>query len=351
MDRRSLVGALVALALVASASFASAAPRLQAEIRLEKAALDTSDEVVVGFGLRNAGDSSARVLRWQTPLHGVDADLFEVTRDGEPVLYTGRVFKRPAPTAADWLEVPAGQELTSAVNLSSVYDMARPGSYTIRFRVELLDPVGRPRAERALSGEVALTLTGEDRTPAPAEEPEEGVLDESGRYVTPTFTSCSTSRQSSLKTALGSAQTYAGNALSYLTAGKTGTRYTTWFGTYNSSRYSTVKTHFSKVDSAIRTKTVSFNCSCTDSAYAYVYPTQPYKIYLCSAFWSAPNTGTDSKAGTIIHEMTHFNVVASTDDYVYGQSGAKSLAKTSPTKAVDNADNHEYFAENNPALN
>jgi peptidyl-Lys metalloendopeptidase len=48
--------------------------------------------------------------------------------------------------------------------------------------------------------------------------------------------------------------------------------------------------------------------------------------------------------------MSHFNVVASTDDWVYGQAGAKNLAITNPTQAIDNADNHEYFAENNPVL-
>ena len=48
--------------------------------------------------------------------------------------------------------------------------------------------------------------------------------------------------------------------------------------------------------------------------------------------------------------MSHFNVVASTDDYVYGQTGAKSLAITNPDNAVMNADNHEYFAENTPPL-
>lgn len=30
-------------------------------------------------------------------------------------------------------------------------------------------------------------------------------------------------------------------------------------------------------------------------SYAYVYPSSPYNIYLCNAFWSAPMTGTDSK--------------------------------------------------------
>jgi peptidyl-Lys metalloendopeptidase len=41
-------------------------------------------------------------------------------------------------------------------------------------------------------------------------------------------------------------------------------------------------------------------------------------------------------------------VNGATQDYAYGQSSAKSLAKSNPSEAVMNADNHEYFAENNP---
>jgi peptidyl-Lys metalloendopeptidase len=81
-----------------------------------------------------------------------------------------------------------------------------------------------------------------------------------------------------------------------------------------------------------------------------VYPSQPYTIYVCKAFWSAPMTGTDSKAGTLVHEMSHFTVVAGTDDWVYGQAGAASLATSDPAKAIDNADSHEYFGENTPVL-
>ena len=68
------------------------------------------------------------------------------------------------------------------------------------------------------------------------------------------------------------------------------------------------------------------------------------------AFWMAPMTGTDSKAGTLVHEMSHFNVVAGTDDHKYGQAACRTLATTNPDQAIDNADSHEYFAENNPAL-
>jgi peptidyl-Lys metalloendopeptidase len=71
---------------------------------------------------------------------------------------------------------------------------------------------------------------------------------------------------------------------------------------------------------------------------------------VCNAFWNAPMTGTDSKGGTLVHEMSHFTVVADTDDHAYGQSACKNLAISSPTRALDNADSHEYFAENTPSL-
>ncbi|HEX8249770.1 MAG TPA: M35 family metallo-endopeptidase, partial [Pyrinomonadaceae bacterium] len=102
------------------------------------------------------------------------------------------------------------------------------------------------------------------------------------------------------------------------------------------------------IKSTMDTASMNFNCGCKKRYYAYVYANQPYNIYICSVFWQAPATGTDSKAGTLIHETSHFTIVAGTEDWVYGQSGAKNLAVSDPNKAVDNADNHEYFAENTP---
>ena len=52
----------------------------------------------------------------------------------------------------------------------------------------------------------------------------------------------------------------------------------------------------------------------------------------------------------LFSQSSHFTSNAGTQDHVYGQTDAKSLAKSNPTQAIDNADNHEYFAENNPAL-
>ncbi|KAF9265889.1 peptidyl-Lys metalloendopeptidase [Marasmius fiardii PR-910] len=165
-----------------------------------------------------------------------------------------------------------------------------------------------------------------------------------------TYESCSSSQQSDLASAQTQAVSYANAASSYLNSQSASTRrYTEWFGAYTSSRKTTVANHFTAIKGYSFTGN-TYDCSCTSSAYAYVNLGEFGVINLCRAFWSAPLAGTDSKAGTLIHEASHFNEVAGTDDVVYGQSAARSLASSSPAQAITNADSHEYFAENNPVL-
>jgi peptidyl-Lys metalloendopeptidase len=168
------------------------------------------------------------------------------------------------------------------------------------------------------------------------------------------FLNCTASQQTDLLSARNQASTYSGNANSYLQSNPSlqGPRYVSWFGVYDATRYSTVANHFTAIGSAMDTAPVTFDCGCKKKKiYAYVQSGNPYQITLCGAFWGAPMAGTDSKAGTLIHEMSHFTVVADTDDVVYGQSGARNLAISDPARAITNADSHEYFAENTPFEN
>ncbi|HEX4954085.1 MAG TPA: M35 family metallo-endopeptidase [Thermoanaerobaculia bacterium] len=366
MSKRFLALSIAAACLVTllAAAPASAKPRLESTLEIENGWLGAQEDVVVHFSLANLGTSPAHVLSWQTPVAGVEANLFAVSLDGRPVPYLGRLVKRATPTAQDYLTIGPGESISARVELSALYDLTRAGEYAIQYRASLQDGFGGP-AVKAISRPIAVESNAvsfyraEDGLPlGPILAELDAPLADGGapqlglRYLTPTYVGCSSTRQSSLVSALSQAQTYAINAAAYLTAGTVGPRYTTWFGTYKSSRYSSVRSHFNSISSTIQTKTIQFDCStCTINAYAYVYANQPYRIYLCSVFWSAPTQGTDSKAGTIIHELSHFNVVAATDDWAYGQTACKSLATSNPGKAVDNADSHEYFAENTPSQN
>jgi len=249
--------------------------------------------------------------------------------------YVGAHYKRLAPTGNDYITLKAGESLTRKVDLGLYYDLSASGVYELEYDAD---------ATGLASNKLLLAVEGRAGTPL-------AIVPDAVTGST-SFNKCTTAQQSSLVTARTDASTYAANALSYLNAHTTSTtRYTTWFGIFDTSRYNTVKSHYSAIGNAMDTKTVTFDCSCKKkNVYAYVYSNQPYTIYLCGVFWTAPATGTDSKAGTLVHEMSHFTAVAGTDDWAYGQTNAKALAISDPNKAIDNADSHEYFAENNPVL-
>jgi peptidyl-Lys metalloendopeptidase len=261
-----------------------------------------------------------------------------------------------------------GQTVTHLAELSDVYDFAQTGEYSIQFKVEsltLFDPAAAHRqnmrdakVERLKSNVLAMWVQGRQTNWAigdPAERkgsakappapppPSVGNVSFSG--------GCTTDQAATIVTAVNTAKSISNDGNGYLQSNTKGPRYTTWFGSYDPARYSTVKTHFTAISSAMATALITVDCKCKQSYYAYVYANQPYKIYVCRAFWSAPMNGTDSKAGTLVHEMSHFNVVAGTDDVVYGQTGAKNLATSDPAKAITNADSHEYFSENSPIQN
>jgi hypothetical protein len=82
--------------------------------------------------------------------------------------------------------------------------------------------------------------------------------------------------------------------------------------------------------------------NCPQGRFAYA-STQTTAMGFCSLFFNGQDTGFDSRAGVIIHEVTH--VAARTRDIVYSPRNAMALAKSNPADAAVNADNYEYFIE------
>jgi peptidyl-Lys metalloendopeptidase len=368
MNLNKLVKAGVSIAALAACFSAYAGSNgVTVSIAPEKNSLKQDDDVLMRVTITNTSSTPQYVLKWHTPFGGIEDHIFDVTRDGVALPYLGRHYKRGTPTAKDYYLLKPGASHTSTVEISSVYDMTVTGDYAVKYHAASAnmfmpkqDARGMLNAAAATTGDVMGELAS-----APVSMYVEGIHArgtvigapfelKAGGTVSPmglSFSGCTSSQSTKITTAIAAAKTMANGSVSYLNAGTQGTRYKKWFGTYTSARYSTAKSHFSAIKTALDSKPIVVDCSCKESYYAYVYPTQPYKIYVCNAFWSAPTSGTDSKGGTLVHELSHFNVVAATDDHAYGQSAAASLAVSSPTKALDNADSHEYFAENTPGLN
>ena len=340
---------VVVIALLVT-SIVSAAPKNGIAVKLSVAQgeFDSGQDVLVTVDITNTSKHTVKVLKWFTPADGVEESLFAVTRDGQPVAYTGAIYKRPAATGKDFISLKSGESITSVVNLGEYYDLSTSGKYEVFYAVasfNMFNEKGNAfKLKDVLTSEkISFSAKGTNGKGKPTPPPPPPAGGNS-------FDSCDASQQTQLVAARETAKAYAANSQSYLESGTQGSRYTTWFGAFSTTRYNKVKNNFVAISDAMDNAGVTFNCKCKQNYYAYVYPNQPYEITLCRVFWQAPASGTDSQAGTLIHEMSHFNVVAGTDDVVYGQTGAKNLAISNPDAAVTNADSHEYFAENTPNL-
>ncbi len=137
--------------------------------------------------------------------------------------------------------------------------------------------------------------------------------------------------------------------------------YTRWFGKFSPSTGEVVRRNLKSVVAAIRTGQVKTECVnvgyglCDADTYAFVDPDVPYEVKLCPRFFvmdtmkdlndASAAEGNGTRAGTIIHEITHFTTVAGTDDICYSREVCTDMAFESPQDALMNADSYQYFVE------
>lgn len=137
--------------------------------------------------------------------------------------------------------------------------------------------------------------------------------------------------------------------------------YTRWFGKFSPRNGEIVRRNLKSVVSAIRTGQVTATCVnngvglCDSDTYAFVDSDDPYNVKLCPNFFDMPTmkelnaesaaSGNGTRAGTIIHEITHFTVVAGTDDICYSREVCTDMAIDTPQDTLINADSYQYFVE------
>lgn len=134
-----------------------------------------------------------------------------------------------------------------------------------------------------------------------------------------------------------------------------------WFGTYTQRRAAKVRTNFKSMLRTIRSGGVTFRCKnkidrgCQSGEFAFVHVMTTYEINLCPAFFVLPkfadlrpgqvDSEHGTRAGVIIHELSHFRSAGDTDDYCYARAVCADMAQYDPTRTVENADSYQYFAE------
>ena len=172
------------------------------------------------------------------------------------------------------------------------------------------------------------------------------------------FTGCTKPEREKITSALSNAK-----SLAVFAAAAVGDDeiYEKWFGKFSLEGAEVVRRTLKTVAGAIRSGTVTTKCrtiadeTCQANAYAYVYGDEPYNIYLCPRFFHLPEIGSlrpgslfsdnGTRAGTIIHELSHFDITGQTKDHCYTRRLCLAFAESDPVLAVNNADSFQYFAE------
>lgn len=320
------------LLFFAGSSFAS--PSLS--YRIQEEIQSAEDRLVVSVSLTNSTDDVVRALRWLLP--GEGEQLFSIRRQGSLVRYLGPVFKRPSPRGEDFVEFYPGETKIFFVDLTENYDFSARGNYFVEYTGLAKQSHETWMSTAPSPGALEVFFAGS--ASKPLNFPEER--------------SCSDSEELTNQRAFQAARAMTEDGYLYLNSlplGEVTRRYSNWFGEYDHDRFLKVYETIELISIAMDVVDIELSCQCEfPGVFAYVYPTDPFKIYLCDLYWTAPMTGTDSKGGTIVHELSHFQDLAATEDFVYSHEGAENLAETDPWSAVWNADSYEYFVENTPFL-
>lgn len=350
---RLVVGMLIAVP--ASVLAAAAGPsHVVASLAQDSAYFGAETSVEATFTVENTGSEPLYVLDRELPFAGFKGDLFEVRRDGEPVDYTGQLHRFAPARPVDFRRIEPGEQISGKIDLEGVYDFSLPGTYTVRFRGRATAfrkdleggfvPLSRLRRGEALQFDVERDERSLQAKPAPQLE------SATGRSIVPFTLFCSATRTQQILQAVPLADQMATKALTALsTFGGPPNDYVKWFGPWTVNNQLNLFFDFANIQDTLDDRQLWFYCDCTEpGTIAWTQKSTQGVIHLCSAFWTAPMNGFNSKADTIVHEVSHWPTWGGdTDDYAYGINNCQAIASITAW-SLDNAANFAYFAADQP---
>jgi peptidyl-Lys metalloendopeptidase len=322
--------------------------------------IESSNDATVLVNVVNHFGKPATLCVWDSPFEPVvdafPADIFYIVNgSGAYPQYIG-ISAKKSPTSEDFVTIQPGQSMQARIDLFKGYSFPATGTYKValhtfvqvyfgEFPQDTTPDLDKFETHEMVSNALDVEITRVN--PAPVwGAPSQGVGGPNP------LSGCSSSYASQINTAGANAITATQRSYNYLGSSCTSslTTYVRWFGVCDSTRFTKVRNNLNSIANSLRA-TYPVNCtgsSCTANTYAYVYPSDStHTVYVCGYFWRVPSTNCrlDSQPGTLIHEHSHFNNVASTQDIKYGVANCEALAKQTPNDAVRNADNFCFFTD------
>jgi len=274
----------------------------------------------------------AYLLKWRTPFDELEGLYsFVVAKDGKQMEYKGPVALRLKPQEYDFVEFRHNQTLSAVVDLTDAFDLPEIGEYTVQL-------VGwEPHGALSLTSNTVSIIVN---TPSFVE------TDDSPKAPLISYRNCNQESQG----VLGPAWVEYGVAAGMMRSAvgnnpQSAPLYRTWFGVYDSARFSQVSSCITRLEENFRANSKEFYCNpsgCSPGVVAYVSSGAPNTIHICQLYFQLSPR---DHIFVIVHEQMHFQAICGAPDYVYGRQGSMNLAISNPNNAVRNSDNYRYYGE------
>ena len=332
-----------------------------------------NEPIDIEFTLQNLSGSPQRILKWYTPLDGFTGNFLTVCHNGQPVKYDGAFFKRGNPLPEDFLTLEPDKSCFAALDLSEAYNTRNAGVYTVELKENLIEVWGPADSlnngsdvmptcdfiecvqaqftvgggKPAKNSEERLTKGEQQRLKEKLNNKDNAEPNATAPYIAPVIKNATVDEENYTREAHAAMMAYLSGCIIDISRGSQNEHYKMIFGAPDRTRYTKVNGIIKTIKDGlvINTNSIGYefnNDPALSKVYAYTFKGAS-TVFLCAKFKTAPLTGENSKIGTLFHEWSH--AFGYTDDHRYGRSKCRNLAQNDPDKAVENADNYEYYLE------
>lgn len=287
---------------------------------------NTGEDITCTF--TNNSNEDLYIFASDLPLKELEKNIFKVSDGNEFIPYIGKMVTR-VNSINNWVLIEFGKTITYNIKLGNFYNINESGYYDVYYDsfVSILTSEKQVEYINLTSNLITSHMSFSQKT-------------------VPDRASCSAKQLTLLNKGKNIAGKYTNSAKAYLAKYGPDLKYKKWFGAKTTARYNTVVDGFKKMSLSFPKKW-SYSCeskdtndNCGDYA-AWVYGNQPYKVWVCMNYYEK---ATDENRGTLmVHEASHWKINFDANDYGYGKDTGLELAKSDPDKAINCANNIQYY--------
>jgi len=307
---------------------------LFAQISVSLAPCGTGDILVT---MENLSEQNRSILRRNTPINGVEADLFCVENSRGLIDYIGKLKHHLNPFEGDWFTLKARQSVSVKVDLKKYYAM-NPGKYLVKFDAPIVAKIADYDDMEDVS-EIQVTSNS-----VPVIVEDKYINNDSHEFSLQTdFKGFSDMQEFEIRASFSQGLKLALDASNRVLTENVSSNCVSWFGNCSSEKLDIIYNNFYNIYRAFGEKWTFHAGENEAGLVAYVFAHRPHEIWISNAFFDR-SMNDISRGSYLMHEATHWKNTIGTKDFGSSIQLCKSFADSNNVKAVSNAENYRQYS-------